>query len=614
MPSPLAARVPVALALVAALVLFALAPVHAQSTARFLDSTDHWAAVHIEKMALKGVVRGVSDVRFEPNRSVTRLEAVVLLVRAMGLEARARATTVIPARFTSSDPIPDWARGYVAVAVEERVIDGSYLVYFNPNAPASRLDVAVFLVRAMKLEAAAERLAGEVLPFTDRTQVPVLWWGHVYLAANRNLMTGRPDGTFAPNASVTRAEMATVLSRYDDQTETAIDAGEVRGTVRSVAVASGAPAAVTVARPDGTELVVFVPAGVSVFRDGARTSVAGVAPRDQVTIVLSQGNEAAYLAATPPTVKHPGTVDAVGPATLTLLTPAGDRPVFAVPAGAEVRLDGVRLDLASLARGMPAVVEVTEAGRVVRVWADRLNAQVTGTVAGVDFGPQPVLRATVETFLGPQERAYRLAAGATVLRDGAAAGLADLRRADQVTVTLEGGVATRVAATSIRQEVQGTVKEVKIAEATTVTITRRDGTEATYRLGPGAVVRRGDQAASLLDLTPGTAVTLELRTDVVARITIRGVDRYDYLLGVVKFVQGATVVVEVEAGSPATSPQPGASREVRLDASTVIVRFGNLGHGAAVNLLKAGDRVFAAGSWSAGVLTARSVTVLEAAE
>lgn len=47
----------------------------------------HWAAASVQEMASRFIVSGTGDGRFEPDRSLTRAEATVLVTRAIGLRS-----------------------------------------------------------------------------------------------------------------------------------------------------------------------------------------------------------------------------------------------------------------------------------------------------------------------------------------------------------------------------------------------------------------------------------------------------------------------------------------------------------------------------------------------
>jgi len=130
----------------------------------FTDTSGHWVADqgYIGAAAAAGVVRPPEfpDGRFEPDRSITREEMAVMVVRAMGLEGRAEkagsassAGPLVVAGTTFVDA-HRWTRtGHVVVAVEEGIIrgyaepDGTRT--FRPDGLATRAEAAVMVTRML---------------------------------------------------------------------------------------------------------------------------------------------------------------------------------------------------------------------------------------------------------------------------------------------------------------------------------------------------------------------------------------------------------------------------------------------------------------------------------
>ncbi len=83
--------------------------------------------------------------------------------------------------------------------------------------------LAAALVAAVLLGAGVPALAAGAVPFSD-FQASAWWATDVQVANYLQLLQGYPDGTFRPDANITRAEFATVLDRaagYGRQTPTA---------------------------------------------------------------------------------------------------------------------------------------------------------------------------------------------------------------------------------------------------------------------------------------------------------------------------------------------------------------------------------------------------------
>lgn len=187
---------------------------------KFLDIDGYkWAEKAIERMAERGVIKGVGEGKFAPNRAVTKLEAIVMALRIMGEEDEARAyfTDIKEGKkkFKLKDQLQEWAYGYVALAEDKGILDEADLVYFKLNEPATRHEVAKYLVRAMGLEDDAQDNMDKDLDYVDAAYIPQGSVGYIYIANKEKIITGYEDDTFRPFRIVTRAEMAVMIARID---------------------------------------------------------------------------------------------------------------------------------------------------------------------------------------------------------------------------------------------------------------------------------------------------------------------------------------------------------------------------------------------------------------
>jgi serine protease AprX len=130
--------------LATSLVLGARVPQYLAGTPMFQDVISDNTRLFVESVQTVPSGAMFPDVSpggtFHPNESVTRLVAVVALVRAAGLrtEAENRAGIVLP--FLDSATIPSDLRGYVSVATGEGLVQSDTL--FRPQSPFNRADLA----------------------------------------------------------------------------------------------------------------------------------------------------------------------------------------------------------------------------------------------------------------------------------------------------------------------------------------------------------------------------------------------------------------------------------------------------------------------------------------
>ncbi|MDR1101349.1 MAG: S-layer homology domain-containing protein [Clostridiales bacterium] len=173
---------------------------------------DYWAYIYVTALEARDVLNGYEDGTFQPDGDVTRSEYAKFLT--LGIEVPLVEVT----EPTFSDIAADsWSFPYVE-AVKDFFItndDGEDTI-FDGEAPASRIDVAVSLVRALGLE---NQDLGEIIDeelaavFTDCESIPQDLLKLLMIARNNGLIEGYPDGTFAPAGTITRAETAAVITR-----------------------------------------------------------------------------------------------------------------------------------------------------------------------------------------------------------------------------------------------------------------------------------------------------------------------------------------------------------------------------------------------------------------
>ncbi len=160
----------------------------------FIDITGNVHEQAILWVAGEGIASGFGDGRFGPNDDVTRGQMATFLSRALDLPAGTKTFTDIAGN-THADAI----RSVADAGISEGRVDGT----FGPDEPVTRAQMATFLMRALDLA------PGEAtFPDVDPDDVHA---DGISAVAAAGITSGFADGTFGPNQSVTRSQMATFL-------------------------------------------------------------------------------------------------------------------------------------------------------------------------------------------------------------------------------------------------------------------------------------------------------------------------------------------------------------------------------------------------------------------
>lgn len=101
---------------------------------------------YIESAVNKGIINGFTPELFKPDDPIIRAQAVVIFVRALGMEGRA-PNPGYQTHFRDDARIPAWAKDSVYVASELGLINGDSHNNFNPNAPLTRAESSALLIR-----------------------------------------------------------------------------------------------------------------------------------------------------------------------------------------------------------------------------------------------------------------------------------------------------------------------------------------------------------------------------------------------------------------------------------------------------------------------------------
>lgn len=101
-----------------------------------------------------GLYAGTNPNQFTPDLegSLNREQGIVLLLRLLGQERAALAMTEAErraalARFSDRSSIPDWARGYIALAIQRNIVGGFPDGTIRPGSPLTGNQFATLLLR-----------------------------------------------------------------------------------------------------------------------------------------------------------------------------------------------------------------------------------------------------------------------------------------------------------------------------------------------------------------------------------------------------------------------------------------------------------------------------------
>lgn len=129
----------------------------------FTDMEGHWANQYVN--AAKNYLTGFIDGSYRPDQAATREDVTVAMVRLKGYDLTNVDYSKITG-FTDSYSISDYAKGYVAVAVQQNLISGFEDNTFRGQDTLARSEAATLLYRAFQHGNADKAVTAPTTPIT----------------------------------------------------------------------------------------------------------------------------------------------------------------------------------------------------------------------------------------------------------------------------------------------------------------------------------------------------------------------------------------------------------------------------------------------------------------
>jgi hypothetical protein len=157
---------------------------------------------YVDQAVEWGVMRGDQNGQLNADQSITRAEFVTMVNRAYGYTGLA----AIPFTDVVSS---DWFYEDICIAYGTGYFNGTSATTASPLMTLTREEAAVLVARNMMLD----ETTGEALGFSDSRELQEWSRGLIQSLSNAGVVNGYTDGSFRPQTSVSRGEVAAMLVR-----------------------------------------------------------------------------------------------------------------------------------------------------------------------------------------------------------------------------------------------------------------------------------------------------------------------------------------------------------------------------------------------------------------
>ena len=177
----------------------------AHAAADFSDvPKDHWAYGYIKELRELGITDGTGDNNFGLGGGLSRAEFTAFMCKLMGWDTKHGAS----GSFDDNKDPDNWYFDFIETAVKNGAVsaDGPY---FRPDAPITREDMAVMVVRTLGYDGLGKQLGNLAKPFPDVGSNS----GYITIARDLGVINGISDSQFAPGDTAVREQAAAMLIR-----------------------------------------------------------------------------------------------------------------------------------------------------------------------------------------------------------------------------------------------------------------------------------------------------------------------------------------------------------------------------------------------------------------
>lgn len=155
-----------------------------------------------------GLFQGVSYSTFEPDSTMTRSMLATVIYRMEGSPAVSGETPFDDVKSSS------WYGKAVCWAAENGIVKGVSDTKFDPDANITREQMATMLARYHSYKGETPSPAGDLAQFTDWKMISSYAENALSWAVGYGLVNGKGNNRLDPGGKASRAEVATILMRY----------------------------------------------------------------------------------------------------------------------------------------------------------------------------------------------------------------------------------------------------------------------------------------------------------------------------------------------------------------------------------------------------------------
>ena len=578
------------------------------------DATVSWAKSAINSMTDSGYIKGYEDGSFKPQQAISKVEALLLMSRIMGVNESDYEMSL------------EWAldeyEATVAAINTQYPEELSYLMYLNvlnvndlrnyassanANTSLQRWQAAYLMCKLTGRDADAKKTILSESEYSDYDKIPEEARPYVAYATNAELMNGMGNDEngksyFSPETTLTRAQMAVLLDRVIKL----LDRSASIGIVDSIDYDKGE---IVISTSDGGTEEFEADENTVIKFDGKDAYIDDIDKGDEVMITYTMDSPRLIEAIPGQSVQTVfgiiGSLSGNGGRQQIMIKDAEDNSknaTYTVASDCSYTVKGTKASFNDLKVGnnVELIISGEKVTSVVVTEKETTASGIFDSIATDDAGSSYIVLYNKSTGKTAE---YALSTGnISVRRNGTISNLRDLSPDDEITLALTNGKVTSVTAKSETSELTGTIKEIVLSEKPEITL-EINGKTQTYYMSTATKVTVNNVDGTIYDLRPGNAASVVVDGSTLAKIDSSATATYGRttVSGKVQSINSTLKVISVLNAS-------GATDTVYYDGSTNFLKASD-GKGATAKDITAGSNISATGSDSTGYFVATIIII-----
>ena len=572
------------------------------------DPTVSWAKPYIDEMSELGYIKGYEDGTFKPNKTISKVESLVLISRMIGVNDDEYSETLRNALSKYKNTIEKYSSEYeneIAFLLYRGIVKESeiadYISISNRSVALKRYEAAILLTKLLGGEKEVENSAFVSSSYSDTLEIPDSARAYVEYVKEAGIMQGMGSDEkgpfFSPNTGVTRSQMAKMLCTLVDVLECSTKTGEVVSIDNmndSFTVdINGRNVKVTLV--DATKIKLGgEDASLNDLEEGMTLKISYLNGETSLVedVMLVEDAEIKGIIAS---VRQTGNNSVV---TLADVDDKSKTSTYTLTKDVKVVINGA-IDSIGKIKANNYVCLTIKDGDVTRLEVIDKNETVSGTLKSIDIASDDTVF-EIKKSSGSVEKYKASADGVQVSRNSLDAKVSELIVGDAITLRLTYGKVVRVTAESTTENSTGVIEYIKhTVEGTSVGIKLNDKVKE-YKINKKANILVDSLAAGVYDLRPGADIKIKLESSEIVKIETASIATSAQMSGTVKTVNTTYGLVIIESA--------GSEYNVFTNSNTKIIDS-ETGNAISIKKIEKGDSLSITGSSSSGVYEATVIVV-----